>query len=300
VAVRFAVLGPVEVLSGGRPLTGLAPRHRAVLAYLSLHAGTVISAERLTMALWADSPPDTARSQIHAAVTTIRRVLRTAGVDGVLETRAAGYVLSPPPGALDLAEFAGLIDEAQRVADPQAAATRLREALALWRGDALTGVSAEYALGARARLEERRLAVVERLADLELALGRHEALVAELTAWVAAYPLRERLAGQLMRALHASGRQADALAAARRYRDSLADQQGLDPGRAFLALEQEILRGQLAAPTKEGVRAANFLPYDVPDFTGRAVELDRILRGLTTRVCAIDGMAGVGKTKSRM
>jgi hypothetical protein len=170
----------------------------------------------------------------------------------------------------------------------------------LWRGDALTGVSAEYALGARARLEERRLAVVERLADLELALGRHEALVAELTTWVAAYPLRERLVGQLMRALHTSGRQADALAAGRRYRESLAEQQGLDPGQAFLGLEQEILRDQPAPPVQEPIRAANFLPYDVPDFTGRAVELDRILRRLGSRVCVIDGMAGVGKPNLRI
>jgi len=130
----------------------------------------------------------------------------------------------------------------------------------------LTGVSAEYAAGARARLEERRIAAFERLADLELALGRHEPLVEELTAWVAAYPLRERLAGQLMRALHAAGRQADALTAGRRYRESLAEQQGLDPGRAFLALEQTILRDQLAPPAKEPARAANFLPYERPGF----------------------------------
>jgi DNA-binding SARP family transcriptional activator/tetratricopeptide (TPR) repeat protein len=298
VAVRFAVLGPVEVSSAGRPLTGLAPRHRAVLAYLLLHAGTVIGIDRLTTALWADGPPDTARSQIHAAVTTIRRVLRTAGADGVVATRAAGYVISPPPGALDLAEFTGLTEEAQRTGDQRAAADRLRRALGLWRGDALTGVNAEYASGARARLEERRLAAFERLAELELALGRHEALMPELTAWVATYPMRERLAGQLMRALHAAGRQADALAAGRRYRDSLTEEQGLDPGRAFLALEQAILRDQPRQPTVTAAPdpAMNFLPYDVPDFAGRAVELDRILQGRATRICAIDGMAGVGKT----
>ncbi|WP_290864523.1 AfsR/SARP family transcriptional regulator [Hamadaea sp.] len=293
---RFSVLGPVDVTVSGRPVAGLAPRHRAVLAYLLLHAGKVISPERLTAALWADSPPDTSRSQIHAAMTTIRRVLRSADLDGVLETRTAGYVLSPPPGAFDLAEFGDLLDAAQQSADHETAADRLREALALWPGDALIGVSAEYAPGARARLEERRLAAVERLAEVELALGRHEALTAELAAWVSAYPLRERLAGQLMRALHASGRQADALAAGRRYRESLAEQQGLDPGRSFLQLEQEILRDQPVPPAKAPVRGANFLPYDVPDFTGRAVELDRILRGPGSRVCVVDGMAGVGKT----
>jgi len=83
-----------------------------------LHADTVISAERLTVALWSD----TARSQIHAAVTTIRRVLRTAKADGVLATRTAGYVISPPPGALDLADFASLTDNAQTAADQQTAA----------------------------------------------------------------------------------------------------------------------------------------------------------------------------------
>jgi DNA-binding SARP family transcriptional activator/tetratricopeptide (TPR) repeat protein len=308
VTVRFALLGPVEVSADGRPLDGLAPRHRAVLAYLLLHAGTVIGPDRLTTAMWADTPPDTSRAQIHAAVTAIRRVLRTAGTEDTLATRAAGYVVTPEPDSLDLTEFTRLTATAQRLAatDPRTATDRLREALALWRGDALAGVNAAYARGTRARLEERRLAAVERLADLELTLGRHDTLIDELATWVAAYPLRERLAGQLMRALHAAGRQTDALAAARRYRDSLAELQGLDPGRAFLAVEQSILRGHppeatataetRPAPPEETGRATNFLPYDVADFTGRTVELDRILTGPTPRICTIDGMAGVGKT----
>jgi DNA-binding SARP family transcriptional activator/tetratricopeptide (TPR) repeat protein len=314
--VRFVVLGPVEASVDGRPLVGLAPRHQAVLAYLLLHTGTVMSAERLTMALWGDAPPDTARSQIHAAITAIRRVLRTVGADDVLVTRAAGYVVSPELCALDLAEFTSLVESGQglSVTDPRAAADRLREALELWRGDALSGVNAEYAHGARARLEERRIATFERLADLELALGRNDDLVEQLTGWVAMYPLRERLVGQLMRALYAAGRQADALAAGRAYRQVLGDQQGLDPGRAFLGLEQAILRDQPAQLTAASIsapppvtpvpvappelvgRSANFLPYDVPDFTGRLVELDRIVSGMTAQVCVIDGMAGVGKT----
>lgn len=284
VVVRFAVLGPVEVSAAGQMLSGLAPRHRAVLAYLLLHAGTVISNERLASALWADNPPDTSRAQIHAAVTAIRRVLREAGADETLATRPAGYVALPGPGGLDLDDFATL-SAREAIAD-------LREALALWRGEALSGVRAEFVPGARARLEERRLAVFERLADLELEAGGSEGLIDELSTWALAYPLRERLAGQLMRALHAAGRQADALAAGRRYRDSLAEQQGLDPGRAFLAIEQVILRDQPPAPAVIST-ARSFLPYDVPDFTGRMVELDRIT---SARVCTIDGLAGVGKT----
>lgn len=94
--LSFTLLGPVRLLADGVPLTGLAPRHRAVLGYLLLNAGRVISMERLIDAMWGYDQPDTARSQIHASITAIRRTLRAAGADGLLETRAGGYVVSPP------------------------------------------------------------------------------------------------------------------------------------------------------------------------------------------------------------
>src|SRR5207253_730959 len=79
----------------------------------------------------------------------------------------------------------------------------------------------------------------------ELSLHRHEQLVEELAGLVAAHPLRERLARQLMLALYRSGRQADALAAARSFRQRLVEEQGLDPSRAFATLERAILRDDL-------------------------------------------------------
>lgn len=316
VRVRFAVLGPVEVSAEDRRLPGATPRHRSVLAYLLLHPGTVIGAERLISAIWGMTPPDTARSQIHAAITGLRRVLRAAGAAEVLATRAAGYVVRPEPGQLDLEEFTSQVADAQRLADgdPEEAVRCLRAALDLWRGPALADVKADYVEAARARLEDRRLAAVERLAELELALGRHADLVDELSAHVVAHPLRERLAGHLVLALHRSGRQHDALAVARRFRAALADQQGLDPGRAFTDLEQRVLRDdpalviQPARPDSARAvpgaepRRASFLPYDTPDFTGRVTELDRIVRAGEgvgdgwAPIWAIDGMAGVGKT----
>ncbi|MDI2130923.1 AfsR/SARP family transcriptional regulator [Yinghuangia seranimata] len=253
---RFTVLGPVEVSAAGRRVPGAAPRHRAVLGYLLLHAGTVVGADRLISAVWGFTPPDTARAQIHAAVTAIRRVLRTADPDaaaGLLATHGAGYLVQPGPGQLDLHEFADGVAAAHTLAvggDRHGAAEALRDALALWRGVPFADVHADYVAGARGLLEDRRLGAVERLADLELGLGRHEELVERLTAETAAAPVRERLCGHLMLALHRSGRQADALAAARTLRAALAEQQGLDPGRAFTALEQAILRDDpaLAGP----------------------------------------------------
>jgi DNA-binding SARP family transcriptional activator/tetratricopeptide (TPR) repeat protein len=316
-----------------------------MLAYLLLHRGTVVSADRLIGAMWGSGPPDTARAQVHAAVAAIRRVLRAAGAVDLLSSQGGGYVICAGPGQLDLAEFTGQMSAAQEQAhggDADGAAERIRVALALWRGEPLSDVAAAYADEARTRLQGRRLAAVEQLAELELSLGWHDDLIDELAGEVAAYPLRERLCGQLMLALHRAGRQADALSAARAFRTALAERQGLDPSRAFAALEQAILRDDPhldyhAAPdtglgigTAPGTSAAaaaepgpptgaspdlantpqdggapqsqrpvNFLPYDTPDFSGRAAELD-LLTGTGSETGAalwlIDGMAGVGKT----
>lgn len=304
-SVRFAVLGPVTVSAAGRPVPAAAPRHRAVLAYLLLHARTVISADRLIGAVWGMTPPDTARSQLQSTIAAIRQVLRAAGAGEILQTRSAGYILLTEPGQVDLEVFTS------QVADSEADAEQLRAALALWQGEPLAGLNADFVDQARTRLQQRRLAVVERLAELELGLGRHAEIVDTLTAELAEHPLRERLCGQLMLALYRSGLQADALAAARGFRERLADQQGLDPSPAFLALEQSILRADpsLSSPPRpEPVvatgteqahrRRLSFLPLDIPDFAGRPDELRRITDSLVQNggIVTIDGMAGIGKT----
>ncbi|MEU7745879.1 BTAD domain-containing putative transcriptional regulator [Nonomuraea sp. NPDC049158] len=311
--VRFAVLGPVEASAEGLELPSLAPRHRAFLGYLLLHSGTVLSVERLSEAMWGPTRPDTARAQVHAALTAIRRTLRAAGAVHLLETRPAGYVITPEPGQLDLQEFTMLVAEAE--SEPAAAVRTLREALTLWRGPAFADVQAHFAESARARLEDRRLTAIERLVELEFAAGRHEELIDQLAAELTTHPLRERLAGQLMLALHRAGRQTDALAVARGYRRRLADEQGLDPGQAFLAVEETVLRGEPpaaatirptegeeppAAPARsEATRPeAAFLPYDIPDFAGRSVQVEELCEPASQAmtISAIDGMAGIGKT----
>ncbi|MEU4270888.1 BTAD domain-containing putative transcriptional regulator [Streptomyces sp. NPDC026092] len=319
--MRFTILGPVEAVAPGSDAPGLAPRHRAVLAYLLLHAGVVISTDRLIDAMWGPLPPDSARAQIQTTIAAIRRMLRASGADGMLATRPAGYVITPEPGQLDLDEFTGLVAKAPAGSDAPGGAgdmadsadsadfaDQIRAALALWQGEPLAGITAHYAEGARARLTGQRLTAVERLAELELARGRHEDLIDELSVHTAAHPLRERLCCQLMLALHRAGRQTDALEAARTFRATLAEQQGLDPGHAFSKLEQDILRDapDLRPPVTEPPPAKpqgiNFLPYDVPDFTGREGELDGLIRlwsgnnGGVVTISAIDGMAGVGKT----
>jgi DNA-binding SARP family transcriptional activator/tetratricopeptide (TPR) repeat protein len=244
--VRFTVLGTVEALDGDRPVSRLTPRHRAVLGYLLVNARRPVSADRIIEAVWGIDQPDTARAQVHAALTAIRRALRGTDAADSIQTTDAGYRIRPAsPGGLDLDDFTELTAAAGRraAADPGGAVADLRAALALWSGEALADVQGDYVLDARARLEDRRLAAVERMAELEIGRGRHDEVLDELAGQVAAHPLRERLVGQLVLARYRAGRQADALAAARAYRTVLAEQQGLDPGRAFTELEQGVLRG---------------------------------------------------------
>ncbi|MGI5159339.1 BTAD domain-containing putative transcriptional regulator [Microbispora sp. CA-102843] len=263
------------------------------MAYLLLNAGRVVSIERLIDAMWGYDPPDTARSQIHASITAIRKVLRGAGAVRLLETRAGGYVARPEPGQVDAQEFTELV-----------AGGELRKALDLWSGEALEDVHAHYVTGVRELWNDRRLSAYERLAEGELAAGRHGDLLDELAAQVTANPLREKLNGHLVLALYRAGRQPDALAAARAYRTALADEQGLDPGHAFTELERAVLaddpalRLADAAPAVPGPPCrSTFLPYDIPDFSGRTAELERLgddYHG--PAVVTIDGMAGIGKT----
>ena len=309
----FGVLGPVEILAAGGEYSLERSMRRAVLAFLLLHAGQVVSLDQLEDALWGGAPPASARAQMHSAVSRIRQVLREIGCADQLVTRPGGYLLTVEPGQLDLGVFDAHIARARAAAGTgqlAGAATAFREALSLWRGPALGGAAAAFVAAARQGLEDRRLLAHEDLVDSELGRGRHADVVAELGELVHANPLRERLTEQLMLALYRCGRQAEALAAYHRLRTQLADQLGIDPGREVQDRHEAILRGDpaldLGTPVvvaQQHRTAPRELPADVYAFTGRdeaMAELDKILdtagRGPAVVISAVSGTAGVGKT----
>jgi DNA-binding SARP family transcriptional activator len=234
----FRLLGPLEVFEHERPLELGGIKQRSLLAILLLHANELVSTDRLVDQLWGAAPPATAAKSIQVYVSRLRKALG----DGRLATRAPGYVLRVEPSELDLARFEQLAGEARRAA-PEAAARKLRDALALWRGPALADLAYEqFAQVEIARLEEMRLAVLEQRIDADLSAGRHAELVGELESLVARHPLRERLRYQLMLALYRSARQAEALEAYRAARRELQEELGLEPSGELKQLEQAILR----------------------------------------------------------
>src|SRR5207244_3977513 len=76
--MKWRILGPVEVAAGGTALPVERPQQRAVLAYLLLNANRVVSTTQLVEAMWGAAPPASARAQIQACVSQIRRALRGA------------------------------------------------------------------------------------------------------------------------------------------------------------------------------------------------------------------------------
>lgn len=254
--LEYRLLGPLEVVDDGRPLRLGGPKQRATLAILLLNANRVVSIDRIADDLYAGSPPVTAVTQVQRQISELRKVLGpTAGI----ETQPPGYVLRVSPESTDLGRFERLAEEAAR-SEAARAGELLREALGLWRGAPLAGLSDEpFAAAAVGRLDEIRLVAVERRIEAELELGRHRELVGELETLHAEEPLRERFLAQLMLALYRSGRQADALTAFREARQTLVDELGIEPTPALRQLEQAILRQDatldLSRRRGEGLRA---------------------------------------------
>lgn len=236
--MEFRILGPLEVVDAEEPVPVPGAKERAVLAYLLLHAGEVVRADRLIEELWGEEPPESARKSLQVRVANLRKAL---GADSVL-TRPSGYLMAVPQDGLDLERFQKLLAAAGAAA-PAESAELLREALKVWRGPALADFYSEnWAQPAIARLEELRILALENRIEADLVLGRHAELVGELGAHVEEFPLREHLRSQLMLALYRSGRQVEALDVYRSARHSFIEQLGIEPTRALQELERAILR----------------------------------------------------------
>ncbi|MEV6236099.1 BTAD domain-containing putative transcriptional regulator [Lentzea sp. NPDC051838] len=268
----MALLGPTTVeTDDGTPVDIGGARVRMLLARLALDPGRPVATTTLIDDLWGEQPPADASNALQSLVSRLRKVCP----DVTLEP--GGYRLAIAQDDVDVFRFERL-----------RAAGRFDEALALWRGDALVDVrEAPFASPAAARLDEARLAAEEerfQTGDLD---------VAALTAMHEKHPLRERLAGLLMRALCAQGRQSDALRVYEDVRARLADDLGVDPSQELQDVHLAALRGELKPKM-----AVDRLPVRLTSFVGRDEELAQITDQLDgARLVTLVGPGGAGKTR---
>lgn len=317
--MEFRVLGPVEIRHAGRrvPLSGT--KLHTVLAALLLAREEVVSDDQLSYLLWGWAPPATMSAQIYTYVSRLRKII---GDETPIKRRPPGYVMSVGEATVDLFEFEKLDREgrdALRADEFTRAGALLRDALARWNGTPFANATDHLAQAEAPRLTEARAATLEDRITADLALGRHERLVVELTGLVAEFPLRERLRSQLIIALCRCGRQAEAIHLYHDARAALAEELGVDPGEELQATYQALINGTLdrqpevrgtdqgvsrAGGAEHGTAVPGMLPPDTADFIGRERELELLCRWLTPvaeapgrpRRVLVTGMAGIGKT----
>ncbi|MEV4049566.1 BTAD domain-containing putative transcriptional regulator [Amycolatopsis sp. NPDC049688] len=316
--VEIVLLGEVTVRVDGRRVDLGPARQRCVLAALAVDAGRLVPADRLVERVWGADTPRRGRAVLHSYISRLRMAFA-----GALEVvhRSDGYMLVAPQAdqPVDLLRFRALRGQARHADDDTRRVALLSDALALWRGEPLMGVSGQWVDSERDQWQQEREAAEQDLTEVQLRLGHGEDLTTQLSVQTARHPLDERAAGQYMLALHRAGRTADALACYRQLRERLVEELGTDPGPALQELHQRILDTDptltpspaVRGDAKTDTRVPLQLPAPPRWFTGRGTELARLDEALTAEpddrpsgspaagtvvISALGGAGGIGKT----
>jgi DNA-binding SARP family transcriptional activator len=320
--LRFSMLGTFEVRDDAGPIDIGPHKQRLLLAALLCHPNTVVSVAQLTDAVWDETPPRTARKNIQAYMSTLRKV-----VGPRINHTGYGYVLQCTAAELDVIRFEEATARgrgAARSGATEDAAAAFAEALAQWRGPFLADVPRSAVLEAESvRLADRRLRACEDWAEAVGRLGDHRDVLDVVDALADAHPERERLTTAKLIALYQCGQRQEALAYYDFLRMSLSRDLGLDPSPNLQRLFRVMLAGGPIEPVAPRPEAAaprpapaapvpapapqvvalrgDPLPADIADFTGREREIGRLVAGFgpscdDTGVALITGPVGIGKT----
>jgi DNA-binding SARP family transcriptional activator/tetratricopeptide (TPR) repeat protein len=326
-SIKIALLGEVTAQVDQRPVDLGTPRQRCVLAALAVEAGRLVPADRLVGRVWGADTPRRGRATLQSHISRLR-----GAFDGAVAIvrRSGGYTLEIEQAeqAIDLLQFRALHDQARGAGDDTHRVALLTEALTLWHGQPLSGLTGEWVEEERDRWQQERRAAEHDLVDAQLAIGLGDELVAPLSARTAQHPLDERVAGQYMLALHRAGRSADALNHYRQLREHLVEELGTDPSTGLQNLHHQILAADPnlnptpTGTTTEPVVIPRQLPAAPAPFVGRQDELERLdttlptsspnaipanglldestpqwaLSGRMLLISAIGGAGGIGKT----
>ncbi|HUO45607.1 MAG TPA: BTAD domain-containing putative transcriptional regulator [Acidimicrobiia bacterium] len=313
--MQFRILGTLDAEVDGGPIDLGPPKQRSLLAVLLLHLNEVVPTERLVELVWGEGAPRTAAHSVQIYVSDLRKVLGPNRA--TILTKPPGYLLDADPDCVDACRFERGVDAAlAAIAEGRlsAGADRLRAALELWRGPALSEfVYEQFAQSDIRRLEERRRLAIEELARVELDLGRGRLLIPHLDQLIGRDPLAEEPRRLHMLALYSAGRQADALRSFQTYRRLLGKELGIAPSRQLQLVEEQILLqdpslpGSLPAAERAVSGGVIRNPYkglrpfgeaDAEDYFGRGPLVADLTRRLEEgqRLLVVTGPSGCGKS----
>jgi predicted ATPase/DNA-binding SARP family transcriptional activator len=295
--LEIRLLGPFEVLSGGRSIEVRGSKRSGLLALLALRRGENVGVDTLIDALWGEELPAAPRNAVQHHIARLRAALGQEAIVAAPDGYALGEAFVD---GLRFEELLGETRAALRAGDARAASAAVALALGHWRGRALQGLPETPSFAAEAgRLEALRVDALEEQFEAALALGEHGETVSALRAAVDANPYRERLWGQLMLALYRSGRQADALETFHEARRVLRHELALEASPELRRLQQAILAHDPSiTPVPPSSRRSGELPTPATSFVDREDEFAQVVELLREhRLVTLTGPPGVGKSR---
>ena len=301
--LEIALLGPPRVRRDGRSVAFDTRKATALLAHLAL-TGAPRSREALCDLLWPGSDPDHARGALRRTLSAVRKAAGPERVDAVADRVG----LRDGPGlVLDVRRFRELTADG-------ASGEQLAEAVDLYRGGLLEGFSLRDSpefdawCAAEGRALERELgAALGRLVELLAARGDYGRAIPHARRRLALDPLHEPAHRALIRLYALDGDRAAAIAQYRECVRTLSHELGVTPVEETARLFEEVSAGTLvpppAAPAAPPPRTPSPRAPDAPlPFVGRDAEVAalraaRAAVGPDGRLAAIEGEAGIGKTR---
>ena len=226
--IRLLLLGGFRLLHDGTPV--VVPRGlQRIIALIGLRPGATRS--HLAGLLWPEASEERALSSLRTALWRLRQ-------DPCCPVRTTGDTIRLDPAVdVDVDELVGTAARVGDGADPGGT----NDTLAAGRHDLLPGWYDDWVLMERERLRQLRLHMLEQVARMRLAAGRHgEALQAALEA-MAAEPLRETPHRLVVQIHLAEGNAFEALHAFYVYRDLILRELHLEPSAAMCALLDDTL-----------------------------------------------------------
>ena len=313
--IEIHLLGPPQLLHGGRPLAGWRSRKAlALLAYLALHDGPV-ARSTLAELLWPDSDEARGRANLSWALNHANRLL--AGCLAA-DRHSVRFDHSSEGVLLDTDRFSRL--QARNTVEA------LEEAVALVQGELLDGFALAgcpdfelWLLRERERWQRLAANAWSALIAHHRFNGNYEAAVTHARRLLAHIPWQESAHRHLMLLLALSGRRSAALAQFETCRRLLAEELGVEPSEETVALAAAInaddqprlagwitgaeppLQGHTAPrPAARHLAPTHNLPRQFTSFVGRERELAVIAARLAepeTNLVTVTGPGGIGKTR---
>ncbi|MET8848503.1 BTAD domain-containing putative transcriptional regulator [Amycolatopsis sp. NPDC004625] len=315
--MELKILGSVELRRDGQKIDFKRAKERFLLGVLAMRHGKLVSTQTVIEALW-DDPPRLARKTLQAYVSRLRKTLRTVGASAEILTHDGGYTFFQRSDTLDYLQFQQLV-RASRAAretnDLDGAAAALEKAVALWRGEVVSGLDTLWMEGEREDLEDRELLPgYQALCTIELNRGNLHQVLGYLEAAPARHEQDVTFAALRLSALNGLGHFEDFDACWRQIRDRCAESYGTSPPRELqehyrkLLQDRELVEHADYRRTQAALRAIPpaQLPLSVSEFVDRAGHLteleQRLIRAhmngpTSTLIVVITGPVGVGKSQ---